>query len=88
MTTLPERLKAWRSARQLSQPKAAQSLGVEVSTYRKWEYGLRHPSGAAMALIERVLAESPGFSADALEALQRDNDKAIEQMTEQQKGEQ
>ena len=44
---------------QLSQPLFARILNVEIPTIRAWEQGTRHPSGAALRLLE-ILARDPG----------------------------
>ncbi len=42
----------------LSQPLFARILNVESPTIRAWEQGTRHPSGAALRLLE-ILARDP-----------------------------
>lgn len=38
-------LQTWRrNVARLSQPQAAEYLGVGLSTYRQWEYGLHKPN--------------------------------------------
>lgn len=48
---LPERLAAYRWIHGYSQEKAAAYLGVDETTWRKWEAGLSRPSSASMALL-------------------------------------
>lgn len=45
-----------REARKLSRPLFAQILNVPVVTIRKWEYGERIPSGAALRLLQVMRA--------------------------------
>lgn len=49
----------WRNAQQLSQPKAAERLGVPYRTFQDWEYGQREPRGLARVLITRRLSIEP-----------------------------
>jgi DNA-binding transcriptional regulator YiaG len=42
----PDRLRAWRKKKKLTQEKAAQVLGVPVGTFRDWEQGRYEPVDA------------------------------------------
>ncbi|EGN74636.1 Putative transcriptional regulator [Idiomarina sp. A28L] len=48
------RVKRIRQAVNLSQPKFAKLIGVEVSTLRNWEQGRREPTGPARVLIKAI----------------------------------
>lgn len=48
-----ETLKAWRSARGLTQATGAAKLGVPVGTLRDWEQGRRTPKPATWETILR-----------------------------------
>jgi len=48
------RVKDIRKAVNLSQPKFAKLLGVELSTLRNWEQGRREPTGPAKVLIRAI----------------------------------
>tara|TARA_B100000700_G_C15063644_1_gene867839 strand:+ start:11569 stop:11862 length:294 start_codon:yes stop_codon:yes gene_type:complete len=48
------RLKRIRQQVNLSQPKFAKLIGVEVSTLRNWEQGRREPTGPARVLIQAI----------------------------------
>ena len=48
------RLKQIRKMVNLSQPKFAKLIGVEVSTLRNWEQGRREPTGPARVLIRAI----------------------------------
>lgn len=54
---LHKRLIAWRG--DLTQKQAASVLGVSVSTYRNWEYGVNIPGLLAMKEIDRALETKP-----------------------------
>ncbi|MCH8492431.1 MAG: helix-turn-helix domain-containing protein [Idiomarina sp.] len=48
------RLKLIRKKVNLSQPKFAMLIGVELSTLRNWEQGRREPTGPAKVLIKAI----------------------------------
>lgn len=50
---LTDRLKKWRG--ELTQKEAADLLGVSVSTYCNWEYGINKPSVLAMREVDRII---------------------------------
>lgn len=54
-TTISEQLRAWRAAARLSQPQAAQRLGVPEGTYLHWEHGDRAPDAFKRAAILRAI---------------------------------
>lgn len=62
-TTISEQLRAWRAAAGLSQPQAAQRLGVPEGTYLHWEHGDRVPSAFAQRAIALCIASKPGLAA-------------------------
>jgi DNA-binding transcriptional regulator YiaG len=45
----------WRTARKLTQAKAAALLGVPLRTFQDWEYARRAPQGLALELITAKL---------------------------------
>ena len=47
-------VKKIRAMTQLSQPKFAQILDVDVGTLRNWEQGRREPTGPAKALLRAI----------------------------------
>ncbi|HVY23877.1 MAG TPA: transcriptional regulator [Steroidobacteraceae bacterium] len=47
-------IKKIRALTQLSQPKFAQILDVDVGTLRNWEQGRREPTGPAKALLRAI----------------------------------
>lgn len=47
-------VKEIRALTQLSQPKFAQILDVDVGTLRNWEQGRREPTGPAKALLRAI----------------------------------
>jgi putative transcriptional regulator len=50
----PEEIKKIREKEHLSQPVFAACLHASVSTLRKWEMGLKKPSGAALMLLNLI----------------------------------
>lgn len=48
------RVKDIRKAANLSQPKFAKLIGVELATLRNWEQGRREPTGPAKVLIRAI----------------------------------
>lgn len=54
--SLPFRLTEYRRLNRISQREMAERLGVPMSTYVKWEYGLRSPSPIVLRAIEAVLS--------------------------------
>ena len=48
---LSVRLRKWRG--KLYQKEAADKLNLPLTTYRKYEYGLRHPNPLALAELNR-----------------------------------
>ncbi len=62
LSPLIERLKAWRTAKDLSQSKAARVLAdaglpVALRTLQQWEIGQHSPHTVTAAALERFLAE-------------------------------
>jgi putative transcriptional regulator len=55
MGTTGERLKAWRTSKNLSQSQAASELGVSVRTLQEWEQGRMQPRGLALSALEQML---------------------------------
>lgn len=84
MTTLQSSLIAWRSERKLSQAQAARITGFSLNTWKNWEYGRRDPGSFKTQAILRTLAECQPTPQSAVEAFQRDNDKAIQAMVDKQ----
>ena len=50
----PSELKALRHTLGKTQPQMADTLGLSVGGYRKWEHGDRSISGPALKLIEQL----------------------------------
>ena len=50
----PNKIKKLRLQHKVSQPVFAQYLNVSASTIKKWETGEKHPSGAALRLLQIV----------------------------------
>jgi transcriptional regulator with XRE-family HTH domain len=56
--TFGDRLRGWRIFRKFTQHDAAGALGVPVSTFRKWEYGLNQARNDIIAgVVERLLED-------------------------------
>jgi DNA-binding transcriptional regulator YiaG len=55
--TLAEQLVRNRTTLGLSQPVAARDLGVDPSTFAKWERGEREPTGRFLDSVTRLLAD-------------------------------
>ena len=51
-TTLPERLLAERRRRGFTLASAAEAVGVDEGTYRRWESGEQQPQSRAVPLID------------------------------------
>jgi putative transcriptional regulator len=60
-------VKQIRALTQLSQPKFARILDVDVGTLRNWEQGRREPTGPAKALL-RAIKNNPAAVLKALVA--------------------
>ena len=60
-------VRALRTKLRLSQGKFALTFGVSAKTVRKWEQGLRHPTGAARVLL-KVIEQEPNAVRRALRA--------------------
>lgn len=58
-------VKALRDKLRLSQDKFASAFGVSAKTVRKWEQGLRRPTGAARVLL-KVIEQEPNAVRRAL----------------------
>ena len=61
-SALIDRFKAWRTAKGLSQAKAAQALAeaglpIALRTLQQWEIGRRSPHAVTAAALEKFLAE-------------------------------
>lgn len=52
---LADRLRAYRTARGLSQSEAAAALGVNVRTLQGWESGRFEPKGLALEMLNHKL---------------------------------
>lgn len=60
MTDLPDHLRAYRTARDLTQAQAAARLGVKLDTLQNWEAGRNRPRGLALTfLLEKITAAAP-----------------------------
>lgn len=46
------RLAEWRKKAGISQPKAAEMLGIKLRTYQNWEQRRRRPTGLALTTVE------------------------------------
>ena len=57
--TLPEKLKAWRARRNLSQSQAAPVLGIPIDTLQNWEQGRNEPSILAKVALELIVESKP-----------------------------
>ncbi len=57
MPTLPvsQQLKAWRTAKKLTQREAAEQLGVPCRTLQEWEQAHRQPRGLALRALQESL---------------------------------
>ena len=54
--TFGKELRDWRLANKLQFKNAGDLFGVGMSTYSKWEYGLRTPTKLSQAEIRRRMA--------------------------------
>jgi DNA-binding transcriptional regulator YiaG len=61
---LPSRLRGWRAANGLSQPKAAALLKVPLGTLRRWEQGTRTPGRGYQMHLDLALREPVEGEAD------------------------
>jgi putative transcriptional regulator len=50
----PNKIKKLRTGLKVSQPVLAKLLNISPSTVQKWERGEKHPSGAALKLLNLV----------------------------------
>jgi DNA-binding transcriptional regulator YiaG len=68
MDSLPVDLRIWRAANRLSQEKAAQLIGVSLTTFSRWERGVTAPGDDNRELVREVLAKPasalPGWSGE------------------------
>jgi putative transcriptional regulator len=53
--SISSRLRAYRTARGLSQSGAAAALGVSLRTLQEWEQGRRTPCGLARTHLDQLL---------------------------------
>lgn len=53
-TLTPQQIKKLRLREKVSQPVLAQILNVSSSTVKHWEIGDKHPSGAALKLLNLI----------------------------------
>lgn len=53
--TIAEKLKEWRTARRITQAKAAQILQVKLRTVQDWEQGRSEPRGIGRVALLRAL---------------------------------
>ncbi len=51
-------LREWRDGRDLSQPQAANVLGVSVDVYRSWEQAQRRPAIYVEAIMREKMAQA------------------------------
>ena len=65
--SMPWKAKKIRALTDLSQPKFATILNVDVGTLRNWEQGRREPTGPAKALL-RAIRNNPKAVLEALVA--------------------
>lgn len=56
--SFPERLKAYRMLKGLTQRELAQELGVDPTTVMKWETGKSKPMPEAQERVEKILDEA------------------------------
>lgn len=54
-TTFGRRLRAWRIDNDMTQTELAQSLHVRQGTISDWEVGFRHPRGAMLRKMLRLI---------------------------------
>ena len=59
MNTLPQKLKAWRARKKLSQPEAATLLNIPKGTLQGWEQGRHSPSPLAKVALELIFESKP-----------------------------
>lgn len=57
--TIAKQLRAWRRRWQLTQPSAAASLGVPLSTLQNWEQSRNSPTGLALEALRAKLNNPP-----------------------------
>lgn len=55
--TLPNKLRAFRRSRALSQSAAARRLGVPLKTLQAWEQGVRSPRSLGLVQLLQLLKE-------------------------------
>jgi len=60
-------IQAIRKAANLSQPRFAKLIGVNLRTLQNWEQGRTRPTGAARALL-KIVASNPKSAIEALHA--------------------
>jgi putative transcriptional regulator len=61
----PNEIQQLRAKAGLTQSQFAEMIGASIGTVRKWEQGLRKPSGAAKTLL-RIVAHRPSIVREAL----------------------
>lgn len=58
---LPNRLKQLRQSKNWSKVNVAEKLGVQLSTYTNWEYGIREPIYLSLAKIAKLYGTSADY---------------------------
>jgi transcriptional regulator with XRE-family HTH domain len=58
MSSLPLELRLWRTWNRLSQRKAADTIGVHVNTYSRWERGVTVPEDEYLEAVRYCLAQT------------------------------
>jgi transcriptional regulator with XRE-family HTH domain len=59
MKNLPLDLRIWRATYGMSQRKAADTIGVHVNTYSRWERGVTVPEDEYLEAVRHCLAHLP-----------------------------
>lgn len=59
MKSLPLELRMWRVTWSLSQQKAADTIGVSLTTYSRWERGVTAPEDEYLEAVRHCLAHRP-----------------------------
>lgn len=70
-SSVAEQIKRWRTAQGLSQKRTARQMGVDPSTFARWESGRRDPKGPYRLKVDRFSSTLPTAYPSAPKPAQR-----------------